>query len=178
MVARLRFGHRADAEKGLAMTTAASTAPHRRPLPQRAARLLAHALLALPVTLLALGLAVTGGAALAGRAQRRLAALGGSDAAVRGAGAAVAPDRFRTVVGRAFRGLPANLLAFAVTGPCVVLLVARGVFYPLATAGEDVSHAWGGPTAAGAWAAHFAIALAMVTVVAAVLVAVRRPHRW
>ncbi|MFF5338896.1 hypothetical protein [Streptomyces sp. NPDC013181] len=155
------------------MTTDAATAPHhRRPLPQRALRLVAHALLALPVTLLALALAVSGNAGAAGRWQRRLASLGGADTG------AAAPDRFRTVVGRALRGLPADLLAFAVTGPCVVLLVTRGVFYPLATAGEDVSHAWGGPTAAGAWAAHFVIALAMVTAVAVVLVAVRRPHRW
>lgn len=156
------------------MTLAPDALPaRRRPLPRRAALLLVHALLALPVTVLALLLAVTGSASAAGRLQRRLASLGGRDASP-----APAQDRFRTVVGRAFRGLPANLLAFALAAPTVVLLISRGLLYPLATAGEDPTHAWGGPTAAGAWAAHFAIALVMVTVVAALLAATRRPHRW
>ncbi|MEV5600565.1 hypothetical protein AB0L33_03855 [Streptomyces sp. NPDC052299] len=156
------------------MTLAPDALPaRRRPLPRRAALLLVHALLALPVTVLALLLAVTGKASAAGRLQRRLASLGGLAASP-----APAPDRFRTVVGRAFRGLPANVLAFALATPSVVLLLSRGLLYPLATAGEDPTHAWGGPTAAGAWAAHFAIALVMVTVVAALLVATRRPHRW
>ncbi|WP_405896272.1 hypothetical protein OG242_00875 [Streptomyces sp. NBC_00727] len=150
------------------------TATHSRPLPQRAALLVAHALLALPVTVVALLLAVSGNASTAGRLQRRLASLGGPTASP----ADTAPDRFRTVAGQALRGLPANALAFALAAPSVVLLITRGVLYPLATAGEDVSNAWGGPTAAGAWAAHFAIAVGMVTVVAALLVAVRRPHRW
>ncbi|MGQ4485456.1 hypothetical protein LRE75_09640 [Streptomyces sp. 372A] len=158
------------------MTFAPDALPaRRRPVPRRAALLLVHALLALPVTVLAVALAVTGNASGAGRLQRRLAALGGPAAPP---APAPAPDRFGTVVGRALRGLPANALAFALAAPSMVLLLTRGLLYPLATAGEDPTHAWGGPTAAGAWAAHFAIALAMVTVVAALLAATRRPHRW
>ncbi|MFC8535859.1 hypothetical protein ACFUJY_18155 [Streptomyces sp. NPDC057249] len=161
------------------MTLAPDAVPaRRRPLPRQAALLLAHALLALPVTVLALVLAVTGNASAAGRLQQHLAALGGPAVSRAGAALPPAPDRFRPVVGRAFRGLPANVLAFALAAPSVSLFLSRGLLYPLATAGEDPSHAWGGPTAAGAWAAHFAIALAMVTVVAALLAATRRPHRW
>ncbi|NEC65157.1 hypothetical protein [Streptomyces sp. SID9727] len=160
------------------MTLAPDALPARRPLPRRAALLLAHALLALPVTVLAVVLAVTGNASGAGRLQRRLAVLGGPDTSSASAALTPAPDRFRTVVGRAFRGLPANALAFALAAPSTILLLTRGLLYPLATAGEDPAHAWGGPTAAGAWAAHFAIALAMVAVVAALLAATRRPHRW
>ncbi|MFJ7626791.1 hypothetical protein ACIQZN_09910 [Streptomyces sp. NPDC097595] len=144
----------------------------RRPLPRQAARLLAHALLALPATVLVLLLALTGQASTAGRLQGRLASLGGLTASPS------APDRFRAVVGRALRGLPANALAFALAAPSVTLLLTRGLLYPLATAGEDTANAWGGPTPAGAWAAHFAIALAMVTAVAALLTTTRRPHRW
>ncbi|MGW1129374.1 hypothetical protein [Streptomyces sp. NPDC002526] len=156
------------------MTLAPDALPaHRRPLPRRAALLLVHALLALPATVLALVLALTGNVSAAGRLQRRLASLGGPTASP-----ATTPDRFGTVVGRALRGLPANAFAFALAAPSVVLLLTRGLLYPLATAGEDTSHAWGGPTPAGAWAAHFAIALAMVTVVAVLLTATRRPHRW
>ncbi|MGW1186050.1 hypothetical protein ACWD7Y_14940 [Streptomyces drozdowiczii] len=154
--------------------TSTPSPAYRRPLPRRAALLLAHALLALPVAVVALVLAVTGNASTAGRLQRRLASLGGPDASPSDAG----PDRFRPVAGRALRGLPANALAFALAAPSVVLLLTRGLLYPLATAGEDVSNAWGGPTAAGAWAAHFAIAVALVTVVALLLVATRRPRRW
>ncbi|MGW2472612.1 hypothetical protein [Streptomyces sp. NPDC001665] len=144
----------------------------RRPPARRAVLLLAHALLALPATVLALVLALTGQASAAGRLQRRLASLGGPTASPSDT------DRFGTVVGRALRGLPANALAFALVVPSVTLLLTRGLLYPLATRGEDTTNAWGGPTAAGAWAAHFAIALAMVTLVAALLTATRRPSRW
>ncbi|MEU2248340.1 hypothetical protein [Streptomyces sp. NPDC019224] len=159
-------------------TTPNSLTARRRPLPRRAALLVAHALLALPATVVALVLAVTGNASAAGRLQRRLAALGGPAASPADTGTPPAPDRFRTVAGRALRGLPANTLAFVPAAASVALLITRGLLYPLATAGEDVSHAWGGPTPAGAWAAHFALSLAMVAAVAAVLVATRRPHRW
>ncbi|WP_328898694.1 hypothetical protein OHR86_00855 [Streptomyces sp. NBC_00441] len=161
------------------MTFAPDALPaHRRPLPPRAALFLVHALLALPATVLALLLALTGNASAAGRLQRRLASLGGPAASPPDAPLPPAPDRFPTVVARALRGLPANTLAFALAAPSVILLLTRGLLYPLATAGEDTTHAWGGPTPAGAWAAHFAIALAMVTVVAALLTTTRRPHRW
>ncbi|MGC4946993.1 hypothetical protein ACLQ2N_12445 [Streptomyces sp. DT224] len=160
------------------MTLAPDALPARRPLPRRAALLLVHALLALPATVLALVLAVTGNASAAGRLQRRLASLAGATAPRADAPIPHAPDRFRTVVGPALRGLPANVLAFALASPSVLLLLTRGLLYPLATAGEDTSHAWGGPTPAGAWAAHLAIALAMVMVVAVLLAATRRPHRW
>ncbi|MFF7340548.1 hypothetical protein ACFZAT_24820 [Streptomyces sp. NPDC008163] len=155
------------------MTRAPDTlTAHRRPLPRRAVLLLVHALLALPATVLALVLALTGRTSAAGRLQRRLASLGGP---------AASPSdthRFGTVVGRALRGLPANALAFALAAPSVALLLTRGLLYPLATRGEDTANAWGGPTPAGAWAAHFAIALAMVTLVTALLTTTRRPHRW
>ncbi|OKJ68577.1 hypothetical protein [Streptomyces sp. CB02460] len=150
----------------------------RRPLPRRAVLLLVHALLALPGTVLALVLALTGNASAAGRLQRRLASLGGPAESPSATPLPPEPDRFRTVVGRALRGLPANTLAFALAAPSVTLLLVRGLLYPLATAGEDTTNAWGGPTPAGAWAAHFAIALAMVAAVATLLATTRRPHRW
>ncbi|WP_405935372.1 hypothetical protein OG338_00360 [Streptomyces sp. NBC_00726] len=161
------------------MTLAPDTLPApRRPLPRRAVLLLVHALLALPATVLALVLALTGNASAAGRLQRRLASLGSPAASPSATPLPPGPDRFGTVAGRALRGFPANALAFALAAPSVTLLLTRGLLYPLATKGEDTANAWGGPTPAGAWAAHFAIALAMVTVVAALLTATRRPHRW
>ncbi|WP_260696767.1 hypothetical protein [Streptomyces sp. 130] len=122
----------------------------RRPLPLRAGPLLVHALPALPATVLALLPALTGNASAAGRLQRRLTSFGGPTGSPSAAPLPPEPDRFRTVVGRALRGLPANALASAPAAPSVLLLLTRGLLHPLATAGEDTSHAWGGPTPAGA----------------------------
>jgi hypothetical protein len=42
-----------------------------------------------------------------------------------------------------------------------VLCVARGLCYGLVDRGP-YNHSWGGPTLAGAWAAHFAVSLPLV----------------
>lgn len=73
--------------------------------------------------------------------------------------------------------LPLQILSAALAGAFWALFLARGVCYPLAEWGNDVSGSWGGPTMAGAWAAHFGVGLltgAVVLPVVALLVAAQR----
>ncbi|BCJ28374.1 hypothetical protein [Actinocatenispora sera] len=57
-----------------------------------------------------------------------------------------------------------------------VLCVARGLCYGLVDRGP-YDHSWGGPTLAGAWAAHFAISLPFVAVGLLVLAGLDGLHR-
>ncbi len=103
-----------------------------------------YILLAVPVSLAALGLALVGRAAAAARLQRRLA------------------DRLLeprldgdTAVGRPIRhalaSLPLNLAALVVTGYLWVG-VPMNLLYPLRPGSESTD--WGGPSLAGRWAVH------------------------
>jgi hypothetical protein len=75
-----------------------------------------------------------------------------------------------------------STVALVVTAPAWVLLLTRGVLYPL-FAGDDLSNSWGGPTLVGAWAAHFAVGVAVLLAVSGILAAfgsgdaARRPNR-
>ncbi|WP_203963676.1 hypothetical protein [Actinocatenispora thailandica] len=124
------------------MTTTHPPAPVRvlRAVPVAAGR----GALLLPRALVALAATLTGRAQLASRLLHRDAV----DAA--GAGAA---QRIRA----ALAGLVLGVLALLPVG-AVVLCVARGLCYGLVDRGP-YDHSWGGPTMAGAWAAHFAISL-------------------
>ncbi|WP_051966837.1 hypothetical protein [Kitasatospora mediocidica] len=132
----------------------------------------AYAVAALPVGLLAVSLALLGRPRVAYRLQSGLA--------VRLLGARIAePARGRLVrvVGHGVLALPLQLLAGLLTGALWADFLARGACYPLAVWGQDVSHAWGGPTLVGAWIAHFAVGvltLALLLPVFRVLVVAQR----
>ncbi|MFB7592247.1 hypothetical protein [Streptomyces sp. NPDC056169] len=53
--------------------------------------------------------------------------------------------------------VPLGLLALVPLG-VEILLVLRGVLYPLVDQGP-YDHSWGGPTMGGAWVVHFLVAL-------------------
>ncbi|GAA1185387.1 hypothetical protein F4556_000117 [Kitasatospora gansuensis] len=114
----------------------------------------AYALAALPVGLVSVPLTLVGAAGTAHRLQRGLA--------VRLLGAPIGePGRGRLVrtLAHSVLALPLQLLAAGLTGVLWADVLVRGVCYPLAEWGNDVSHAWGGPTMGGAWAAHFAVGM-------------------
>jgi hypothetical protein len=50
--------------------------------------------------------------------------------------------------------LLADLVSFALMGPAWAVFLTRGVLYPVFGA-DNLHRSWGGPTLAGAWAAHF-----------------------
>ncbi|WP_168220601.1 hypothetical protein [Streptomyces sp. RFCAC02] len=114
---------------------------------RRFARRAGYAALLLPAS------AVTVGAVLGGRADRAgkwWARAVGQDPAAGGPGAA-------RLLAHALVCVPLGLLALIPVG-IEILFVLRGVFYPLVDRGPyDTS--WGGPSAGGAWLAHFGIAL-------------------
>jgi hypothetical protein len=60
------------------------------------------------------------------------------------------------------QGIPA--VAYVVTGLAWVPLIPDGIFYPLFDS-ANLNHSWGGPTLAGAWAAHLALGLALLLAV-------------
>ncbi|MGQ4516933.1 hypothetical protein [Streptomyces sp. DW26H14] len=117
--------------------------------PFRAAtwRRFAYVVLALPVGLLCVPLALVGGPA--GRVQRGLARslLGVEIAETERTG----PLAFVHAVLSA----PLNLVALAVTGYFWTVAFIN-IGYPLRpdTTAESLTHSWGGPTLAGAWAVH------------------------
>ncbi|MET0493180.1 MAG: hypothetical protein ABW000_08630 [Actinoplanes sp.] len=79
------------------------------------------------------------------------------------------------VVGHAVLSLLLGLAALVPLG-IEVLFVLRGIFYGLVDPGPyDTS--WGGPSRAGAWAAHFLLALPMAAAALLVLVGIAAVHR-
>ncbi|WP_030906537.1 hypothetical protein [Streptomyces sp. NRRL F-5126] len=113
-------------------------------------RRLAYIVLALPVGLLCVLIALVGGPA--GRVQRGLArSLLGDETP------APVQGRARTALAfvHAVLSTPVNLAAIAVCGYFwTIVLINLG--YPLRsdTTAESLAHAWGGPSLAGAWAVH------------------------
>jgi hypothetical protein len=57
-----------------------------------------------------------------------------------------------------------SVLSLVLTAPLWLLVVLRGVLYPL-TGADDLQNAWGGPTLVGAWAVHFAIGVGILLAV-------------
>jgi hypothetical protein len=76
-----------------------------------------------------------------------------------GTGARGAASRLRVLTD----GVPAA--AYVVTGLVWLPLIPNGIFYPLFDS-ANLSHSWGGPTLAGAWAVHLAIGLGLLLAVA------------
>ncbi|MFJ3787783.1 hypothetical protein [Kitasatospora sp. NPDC090091] len=118
-----------------------------------------YAVAALPVGLVSLPLALLGGSRAAHRLQRGLAARL-LDARI----TEPARGRAARVVAHGVLALPLQLLAALLTGVLWADVLARGVCYPLAEWGQDVSQAWGGPTLIGAWAAHFGVGVLTLAV--------------
>jgi Putative sensor len=111
-----------------------------------------YVLLALPVSLVSVPLALLGGWRAAARLQRGLA---GRYLALRSPEPA-AHDAAGRVVAHAVLSLPLNLVA-AVVMASVWTLVTMNLAYPLRPGlGDGYQDAWGGPTLAGAWAVHAA----------------------
>jgi hypothetical protein len=142
---------------------AAQSAPVRRvpwwAMPFRSAtwRRTLYALLALPVGVVCLPLAVLGGSPAAARLQEGLA---GRLLAVR-----LERPRLRRVdgrvIGHALLSLPLNALSWALTVAIWVLALVN-IAYPLRPDSDDLSNAWGGPSLAGAWAVHGTAGLAFL----------------
>ena len=108
-----------------------------------------YALLALPVGVVCVPLAVLGGSPAAARLQQGLAG--------RLLGVGLGPLRPRRVdgrvVGHALLGLPLNALSWVLTVAVWAFAVVN-IAYPLRPDSDDLSNAWGGPSLAGAWAVH------------------------
>jgi Putative sensor len=137
-------------------TRAPSPAPRdrwwRRPFSADTWRRTCYILLAPPVSLVAVPLALLGGWRAAARLQRGLAR--------RYLGLRIhgpAPhDTAGRVVAHAVLGLPLNLGSLALTA-YLWWLVPANLAYPLRPGTMDsYQHSWGGPTLAGAWAVHAA----------------------
>jgi hypothetical protein len=122
-------------------------------------RSLLYGLLSLPAGIAALLLALVGGHGAAGRLQSGLAG--------RWLDLSLTPPHGRHSWGRvvihalltAMIGLVCWVLV-ALAGPNTVRNV---LLYPI-TDGDDVARAWGGPSVAGAWAVHAALALLILPV--------------
>ncbi|MFF4185503.1 hypothetical protein ACFYZ9_20140 [Streptomyces sp. NPDC001691] len=116
----------------------------REPFRARTWLRLAHLLLALPIGILCVPIALVGGPA--GRIQRGLArTLLGLEV--------VPPSRTGpSALAHAVISLPLNLVALTVSGYFWTVVVMN-LAYPLRP-DSDPSQAWGGPTMAGAWAVH------------------------
>jgi ABC-type lipoprotein export system ATPase subunit len=72
-------------------------------------------------------------------------------------------DRSATQLRALTAGVP--IAAYVVTGVVWFFLLHSGIFYPVFDAG-NLQNSWGGPTLAGAWVVHLALALALLLVVA------------
>jgi hypothetical protein len=134
-----------------------------------------YAVVALPVGVAGLVAALFGTGTRVDRAQRALAhrLLG-----VPVAGSAPPRRRRAGRVRRHLARLPADLVSFALMGPAWAVFLARGVLYPVFGA-DNLDRSWGGPTLAGAWAAHFIQGPPLLLVITLVLWPVSRYQvRW
>jgi hypothetical protein len=116
-----------------------------------------YLLLALPLSLVAVPVALLGGYRMAARWQRGLAH--------RYLGLRVdRPPTAPRVAAHALLSLPLNLASLALVAYLWVLVVAN-LAYPLRPGTMDsYQHSWGGPTLAGAWAVHAAFGLGFLLV--------------
>ncbi|GIM91128.1 hypothetical protein [Paractinoplanes toevensis] len=135
----------------------------------------------LPLALAAVPMAPAGRSAAAGRRQLRVAARFPGPGAGPGAGSAVRDIGVGRVLGHSALMLVPAALAFALAA-MQLFLAWSGYLYPLrpdtiAALGHPFTPdrqvlpgAWGGPTLAGAWAVHAAVALGSQAVCAVLLV--------
>ena len=73
------------------------------------------------------------------------------------------------------RAVGVSVAFLVLTGPLWLIVAWRGVLYPLVGA-DDLRDSWGGPTLAGAWAAHLGLGVAILLAVSFVLAWWRPPR--
>jgi hypothetical protein len=73
------------------------------------------------------------------------------------------------------RAVGVSVAFLVLTGPPWLIVAWRGVLYPLVGA-DDLQDSWGGPTLAGAWAAHLGLGVAILLAVSFVLAWWRPPR--
>jgi len=91
------------------------------------------------------------------------------------AGIASAANRVELAARLRQRAGPVSAIVFILTVPLWLIVVLRGVLYPVVGAG-DLEDSWGGPTLAGAWAAHLGLGVAILLAVSFVLAWWRPPR--
>ena len=95
--------------------------------------------------------------------------------AVIAAGIASAANRVELAARLRQRAGGVSAIVFILTGPLWLIVVLRGVLYPIVGA-DDLEDSWGGPTLAGAWAAHLGLGVAILLAVSFVLAWWRPPR--
>lgn len=120
--------------------------------------------LLVPLGLAALVAALVGQGAAAARWWRRL-----------DGGESLSRPRAVAVAGHAVASVLLGVAALPALGT-LLLSVLRGLFYGLVDQGP-YDNAWGGPTRAGAWVAHFLISIPLAAAGVAVLIGVAAVHR-
>lgn len=73
------------------------------------------------------------------------------------------------------RAAGVSVVSLVVTGPLWLIIVVRGALYPVIGA-DDLQDSWGGPTLAGAWAAHLGLGIAILLSVSFALAWWRPPR--
>ncbi|RZT81457.1 hypothetical protein EV382_4736 [Micromonospora violae] len=149
-----------------------STRSRSHRLVRRTGRSLAYCATLIPVAVLALVTTPLGGAGAAVARWRalRTGLLGMPPTAV--------PDRRPgavAVLGHAVLSLLVGLVALLPLG-VELLMVLRGVLYGVVESGP-YDNAWGGPTLAGAWLAHFLIGLPIAAAGLAALIGIAAVHQ-
>ena len=91
------------------------------------------------------------------------------------AGSATATHRVELAARLRQRAAGVSVVFLALTGPLWLIIAWRGVLYPL-TGADDLEDSWGGPTLAGAWAAHLGLGVAILLAVSFVLAWWRPPR--
>jgi hypothetical protein len=91
------------------------------------------------------------------------------------AGVATAANRVELAARLRQRAVGVSAVVFIFTGPLWLIVVLRGVLYPDIGA-DDLQDSWGGPTLAGAWAAHLGLGIAILLAVSFVLAWWRPPR--
>ena len=150
-----------------------SGAARRRPA-RRFGRRVGYAAALLPVAVGSIGAVAVGRADRARAWWARVADLEDDAEAAEAAEASdVRPGPVR-LLAHALLTVPLGLLALIPVG-VEILFVLRGVFYGLVDHGP-YDHSWGGPTAGGAWLAHFGIGLPCAVAGVIVLWLLNRLH--
>jgi hypothetical protein len=91
------------------------------------------------------------------------------------AGIATATNRVELAARLRQRAAGVSVVFLVLTGPLWLIIVLRGVLYPLIGA-DNLQDSWGGPTLAGAWAAHLGLGVGILLAASFVLAWWRPPR--
>jgi hypothetical protein len=92
------------------------------------------------------------------------------------AGIATALNRVELAARLRQRVVGVSAIVFILTVPLWLIVVLRGVLYPVVVGADDLDDSWGGPTLAGAWAAHLGLGVAILLAVSFLLAWWRPPR--